>query len=63
MNLLSDEGLVKLGFSKRIIKSCNLLKKWHKKNQLIPFKSFNEIWEKKQTKISKNCQKFSKKKF
>ena len=41
MNLLSDEGLVKLGFSKRIIKSCNLLKKWHKKNQLISFKSFN----------------------
>jgi len=42
IHLLSEDGLVKLGFSKKIIKSCNLLRKWQKRNDFRVFKNLNE---------------------
>ncbi len=42
-NLLSVEGLVKLGFSKKTIKSCNLLKNWQKRNDGLSFRGLNEV--------------------
>ncbi len=41
-NLLSEEGLMKLGFSRKTIRNCNLLKKWQNRNVLISSNSLNE---------------------
>ena len=42
MHLISQEGLIKLGFSKRTIKICNRIRYWFKKNDDFAFKSLNE---------------------
>ncbi len=42
-HLLSDQGLVNLGFSRKIIKSCNLLRIWQKRNDGFAYEKLNEL--------------------
>ncbi len=42
-NLLTEEGLCKLGFSRKTIKSCHLLKNWLKRNDEFAFSELNEM--------------------
>ncbi len=41
-HLFSDQGLVNLGFSRKIIKDCNLLRIWQKRNDGFGFRKLNE---------------------
>ncbi|WP_036916434.1 MULTISPECIES: CCA tRNA nucleotidyltransferase [unclassified Prochlorococcus] len=41
--LLSEEGLVDLGFSRKIIKSCNFLRFWHHKYDDLGYTGLNEV--------------------
>ena len=42
-HLLSDRGLVNLGFSRKIIRSSNLLRIWQKRNDGLAFVNLNEL--------------------
>ncbi len=42
VHLLSDTGLIQLGFSRRRIHICQILRKWQMKNDGMAFKSLNE---------------------
>ena len=42
-NLLSAKGLSDLGFSRKTIRDCNLLRFWQKKNDGFAFRGLNEL--------------------
>ncbi len=43
IKLLSNEGLNNLGFSRKKVKQCNLLRYWHSRNDGFAFKSLSEL--------------------
>ena len=42
VSLLSDQGLIDLGFSKRMVQKCKFLRKWQARNDGVAFKTLNE---------------------
>ncbi len=42
-SLLSEQGLVKLGFSRKMIRNCNSLRNWQKRNDGFGFRKLNEV--------------------